>query len=92
MNYMHVTPLESESSELAGWNPKQPEEDVLPLYAGKDNSHVQQLKGNASGRRSWFANKQHRQEVTISPKHHLSLDFCNGYLDFNTFALKVGND
>lgn len=87
MNHLRASKLES-NSEQPAWSARQPEEDVSALFSVPPNA-VGNLKGNSNARRSYFANKAHRQEVTLNPDTWLDMDFCNGYLDFNTFSLKL---
>jgi len=87
MNYLNAS-KEGAKSDKPAWNSKQPSEDVLALFESP-SSAVEALKDNANARRSYFANKAHRQEVTLKPDSWLDMDFCNGYLDFNTFSLKL---
>lgn len=89
MNHMSVSIMDDSADSLPKWLPDQPDDDVLPLYPQDEVEEVQHLKDNPTGRRSWFSNKQKREAVTIRARDVLNMDFCNGYLDFNTFALKV---
>ena len=86
MNYLNATKLDS--GKHPAWKPQQPSEDVLAFY-DSPSSAVEALQGNANARRSYFASKAHREEVTLKPDTWLDMDFCNGYLDFNTFSLKL---
>lgn len=92
MNHLQITALESAASEEPQWSSSQPAEDILPLYSDTEtpaSSDVQALKGNSTSRRSYFAKKDKREVVDFKPNHWLDMDFCNGYLDFNTFSLKL---
>lgn len=88
MNHMSVQPL-SDPSQPPAWSAEQPEDDIATLYPPEAQDKVASLKGNAAQRRTYYAKKDTRKEVTFKPDQWLNLDFCNGYLDFNTFSLKV---
>lgn len=89
MNYMNVHALESADAAPPKWSSSQPTEDVAPLYASGSSGTANSLKGNATGRRTHFSKKPNRQEVAFEPTHWIDMDFCNGFLDFNTFSLKL---
>ena len=89
MNYMNVYALESADAAPPKWSSSQPTEDVAPLYASGSSTTADSLKGNATGRRTHYSKKPNRQEVTFKPTHWIDMDFCNGFLDFNTFSLKL---
>lgn len=56
---------------------------------GSGEEEGKRLRGDPASRRTYFAKKENRKRLTFRPDHWLNLDFCNGYLDFNTFSLKV---
>jgi hypothetical protein len=87
MNHLSVQRLASADAKAPEWSSSQPEDDITPLYS--DPADVQHLKGHANARRSWYADKTKRQNITITSRDYVNMDFCNGFLDFNTFSLKV---
>jgi len=88
MNHMLVQPL-SDPSNPPAWSAEQPEDDIAALYPSEAQDKVANFKGNAAQRRTYYSKKDARKEVLFKPDQWLNLDFCNGYLDFNTFSLKI---
>lgn len=89
MNKVQVSEV---NGDLPAWSPAQPEDDILTLLNEVQSDTTAVARNNPNSRRTYLSKKEHRQEITIEPKHFLKLDFCNGFLDFNTFSLKVRSD
>jgi hypothetical protein len=78
MNYMNVSESSDSTEEKIAWSPSQPDEDTSALSPDKQEHDLSGLKGNADGRRAYFATEEHRKAVTIKPQHWFKMDFCNG--------------
>ncbi|PKI84085.1 hypothetical protein MVES1_002023 [Malassezia vespertilionis] len=40
-------------------------------------------------RAKWLGIKQHREDLMVTPDDVITVDFCNGYIDFNQLHLKI---
>lgn len=90
MNWIHATKTSGSESSLPPWQHEQPKEDIDDLIPELDRDATRlPVKGHPGSRRSYLADQDHRKAITITPETVVHADFCNGYLDFNTFSLKV---
>ena len=90
MNWIHATKTSGSDSSLPPWQHEQPEEYIDDLIPESDRDAARlPVKGNPGSRRSYLADQDNRKAITITPETVVHADFCNGYLDFNTFSLKV---
>lgn len=77
-------------------------EDIAPLFladeekidesTGIQENTVKELQSddaNAASRTraSWLGKKANREKVSVTPRDVVTVDFCNGYIDFNTLQL-----
>lgn len=69
------------------WNPEPPSEDCLSLFERCNDR--EEVGNEPSLRRKWFANKANRTGVVVGKDHLITTDFCNGYINFSTLALKI---
>ena len=50
---------------------------------------LDQLPSSPSARRSYFSNKENREQLKITEDQVWDLDFFNAYVDFDKFAVKL---
>lgn len=67
-------------------------ERTLDSSTGVDEKTVEHLGAEDASlasrtRASWLGNKNHRENLTITPSDVLTVDFCNGFIDFNSLQL-----
>ncbi|RSH89061.1 hypothetical protein EHS25_002727 [Saitozyma podzolica] len=46
-------------------------------------------KAQAAARKRWMTDKANREKISLNHDTHVSMEFCNGYLDFNTLSLSL---
>ncbi|GFZ46921.1 hypothetical protein JCM24511_04146 [Saitozyma sp. JCM 24511] len=70
---------------------------VLPWWRSLDRADVADNyppeggdeKAQAAARKRWMAEKANREKISLNHDTHVSMEFCNGYLDFNTLSLSL---
>ncbi|KAG0143505.1 hypothetical protein CROQUDRAFT_661124 [Cronartium quercuum f. sp. fusiforme G11] len=83
MNLINTQKLPADDSPLPEWDGHRPREDcstLMPKAMSPPKAHV---------RRKHFSVQANREEITLGPRGFLNAEFCNGFLDFSTLALKV---
>ncbi|WFC99588.1 hypothetical protein MYAM1_002333 [Malassezia yamatoensis] len=67
-------------------------ENTLNEETGIDKTTVEKLHSEdvsvaSSARASWMGKKAHREKLNITESDVITVDFCNGFIDFNTLQL-----
>jgi len=68
----------------------------LPPWSSPNGEHItesipllDQPLSSPSARRSYFSNKENREQLKITEDQVWDLDFFNAYIDFDKFAVKL---
>lgn len=67
-------------------------ESILDEKTGIDETTLKNLESEtvskaSSARASWLGKKANREKLSITPADVATVDFCNGFIDFNTLQL-----
>jgi hypothetical protein len=88
MNTVHMTSNEKSSSTPKYNKLTRMSESTILVPLHDDNSPPHSQVTSSSDRRKWLSNQQTRASMAF-PSSYISGDFCNPFVDFNSFSVQL---
>src|SRR5271155_3572085 len=88
MNTVHMTSNEKSSSTPKYNKLTRMSESTTLVLLHDDNSPHHSHVTSSSDRRKWLSNQRTRASIAF-PSSYISGDFCNPFIDFNSFSVHL---